>query len=261
MATLDEEYALIRLAQTGDEQARSTLFLSHENFIRKIARRSAHGLDLDDAIAAGSEGFLVALDKFNPDYGVRLNTFARHYIAERVQHARRTADFIHIPMTSSSRSRVKAVARTASNLMQRGVAVNDDVIARETGLSHSEVRQAQMRHMAVTGGARVNIDDQYELADQRESPIENIEFGMRREILRSAAECLTDREKNIFLKRTAASERPWTLDELAQVYGVSRERIRQVEVLALGKVLKEMERLGVQGAMRVKGNMKVLLAA
>jgi RNA polymerase sigma factor (sigma-70 family) len=240
MLSADHELVLIRSAQGGDERAVVELVDAHRNMIRKIARNLGYNLDEEDAYAEGVAGFLRALPKFDADSGYRLNTYARHYVAEAIREASRRAPMIKLPISKQSRSEVQE----ARKIETHDGYISPEDLARRAEISLESANKAIMRIAHARKNVYAPINEALDVEDRELNPEDQMAILRNREILQRAMERLTDREKHIISVRTSAED-PLTLDELGKIYGVTRERIRQIENNALKKMRKELTRMGV----------------
>tara|TARA_B100000678_G_scaffold254304_1_gene231346 strand:- start:925 stop:1665 length:741 start_codon:yes stop_codon:yes gene_type:complete len=235
-----EELELVKAAAAGDNRAAMKLVDSHMPLIRATARRLKGHLEEEDAIAEATFGFLRSLPRYDIDSGYRLNTYARHYIAEAVRDASSKSPLVRFSRNQKTYDGLKAVRGLAEN----GSPITPETIAKEAGVDERTARDILGKFLHSRSVTYAPIDEAFELVDDRPDPLEAIERQQRLALLEQALSVLTPREKHIFQSRTAANDTPLTLEELGQVYGVSRERIRQIEQKAYAKVEKRLMMMG-----------------
>ena len=237
----------------ADTEALDQLIGSHLRLVAKIARSfSGYGLPLADLIAEGNVGLMQAAQKFNPDLGNRFSTYAIWWIRAAIQeYVLRSASIVRMGTTAAQKRlffnlrRLKAANDELGNGNMSPESVES--IAEELGVSADQVTDMDVR--LSRGDQSLNAQVQAEgesewqdlLADEspdQEAMLMDIdEMENRRTLMREAMERLTEREQDIITRRLLQDDRP-TLETLAQEYGVSRERIRQIEAAALNKLSK-----------------------
>jgi RNA polymerase sigma-32 factor len=252
--SVDEERDLAeRLRDQGDMEAARRLVLSHLRFVIRIARGYlGYGLPLPDLIQEGSVGLMKAVRRFEPDMGVRLVSFAVHWIrAEIHEYILRNWRIVKVATTKAQR---KLFFNLRSAKKRLGWFSREEVegVADELGVKPETVLEMEARlasqDLAFDGDD--NDDDEGPsapstyLPDMRMEPASMIEredtLADRRERLLSALEDLDDRSKTILQERWLR-EKKQTLHELAQQFGVSAERIRQIEKNAMSKMRLQLE--------------------
>jgi RNA polymerase sigma-32 factor len=251
MVERQEEYMLAkRWREHGDRDAAHKLVTSHLRLVTKIARDyRGYGLPISEVISEGNVGLTQAVKRFDPEKGFRLATYAMWWIKAEIQeYILRSWSLVKMGTTASQKKlffnlrkvkgqiqaieegdlRPEQVAEIATRL---GVA-EEDVISMNRRLSGDTSLNAPVR--AESGG-----EWQDWLVDETESQetalVENEELSMRIKLVEEALQKLNDRERRVFEVRRRQEE-PLTLEELSQEFGVSRERIRQIEVRAFEKV-------------------------
>ncbi|MBV1691929.1 RNA polymerase sigma factor RpoH [Novosphingobium sp. G106] len=256
----EKEYMLAkRYRDYDDREAAAELVTSHLRLVAKIAMRyRGYGLPISDLIAEGNVGLMHGVKLFDPDRGFRLATYAMWWIKASVQEfVLRSWSLVKLGTTRSQKKLFYNLRRLKKQL---GAYADTDLrpdqvqrVASELGVREDEVVSMD-RRMIMGGDASLNVtmgdEGQGEwldiLADDR--PLQDIaladaeELAMRSDFLRKAMNRLTDRERHIFTERRLA-EQPKTLEELSEVYHVSRERIRQIEVKAFTKVQKAIREM------------------
>jgi RNA polymerase sigma-32 factor len=256
----EQEYMLAkRFKEHGDTDAAAQLVTSHLRLVAKIAMRyRGYGLPVSDLISEGNIGLMHGVKKFDPDKGFRLATYAMWWIKASMQEfILRSWSLVKIGTTAAQKKLFFNLRR-----MKRELAAYEDTdlkpddvvkIAEDLGVSEAEV-VAMNRRMLMGGDTSLNVplrddsDGQWQDILSDETPLQDElladdeENRIRRQLLCEALEALNERERHILLERRMIDE-PKTLEELSEIYNVSRERIRQIEVRAFEKLEKAIRRL------------------
>lgn len=250
----DEEYMLAkRWQEHGDAEAAQKLVTSHLRLVAKIAMGyRGYGLPIGEVISEGNVGLMQAVKRFEPDKGFRLATYAMWWIRASIQeYILRSWSLVKMGTTAAQKKLFFNLRRTKGQLqaLEDGDLKPDQVktIATRLGVPEEDVVSMNRR---LSGDASLNaplraenesgewldwlVDD---APDQEANYAEQQELDKRRTYLMSAMSNLNDRERRIFEARRLAEE-PLTLEDLSEEFGVSRERIRQIEVRAFEKVQK-----------------------
>ena len=256
----EEEYMLARRFQEhGDTEAASKLVTSHLRLVAKIAMGyRGYGLPTSELISEGNIGLMQGVKKFEPERGFRLATYAMWWIRASIQeYILRSWSLVKMGTTAAQKKLFFNLRRMKSRLdaFEEGDLHPEHLakIAKDLGVTEDEVNSMN-RRMALGGDSSLNapmredgegqwqdwLVDNDPLQDERLA--ESEEKGVRHDMLVEAMEDLNDREKHILAERRLSDD-PKTLEELSQVYGVSRERVRQIEVRAFDKLQKAMLRL------------------
>jgi len=256
MLTADEEKALAeRLHYEGDLEAAKTLILSHLRFVVHIARNySGYGLPQADLIQEGNIGLMKAVRRFNPEVGVRLVSFAVHWIkAEIHEYVLRNWRIVKVATTKAQR---KLFFNLRKNKQRLGWFNQDEVemVARELGVSSKDVREMESRMSAQDMAFDMSSDDDSEsyavapvlyLQDKSSNFADGIEDDNWEEQaankLTDAMQGLDERSQDIIRARWLDEDNKSTLQELADRYGVSAERVRQLEKNAMKKLRAAIE--------------------
>ena len=265
-----EEFMLAkRWREHGDSKAAHKLVTSHLRLVAKIAMGyRGYGLPVAELISEGNVGMMQAVKRFDPDRGFRLATYAMWWIRASIQeYILRSWSLVKMGTTAAQKKLFFNLRRMKSKLdaFEDGDLRPEDVtkIATDLGVNEDEVISMN-RRMAMGGDTSLNVsmredgEGQWQdwLADdaplQDSVVAEQQEADVRHDMLVSAMDDLNDREKHILTERRLTDD-PKTLEELSQVYGVSRERVRQIEVRAFEKLQKAM--------MRIAGEKRLLAAA
>jgi RNA polymerase sigma-32 factor len=245
----DEERALAeRFRSQGDLQAARELVLSHLRFVVHIARGySGYGLPMGDLIQEGNVGLMKAVKRFDPGVNVRLVSFAVHWIrAEIHEYVLRNWRLVKIATTKAQRKLFFNLRRLKKNLSWLS-AEETLAVARDLGVSPGEVTEMEKRlaarDLSFDPAPEADDEELYSpaayLPAPEADPAEQVEEAESEQDssdrLRGALGRLDARSRDI-VQRRWMSENKATLHELADKYGVSAERIRQIESSALGKL-------------------------
>jgi len=266
----EQEYMLAkRFQEHQDPEAARQLVTSHLRLVAKIAMGyRGYGLPVSELISEGNIGLMQGVKKFEPDRGFRLATYAMWWIKASIQEfILRSWSLVKMGTTAAQKKLFFNLRRMKKNLdaYEDSDLHPDDVktIATKLGVSETEVVNMN-RRMMLGGDASLNVslredgEGQWQdiLAD--DNPLQDVmvanaqEAGMRHELLAEAMQGLNERERHILTERRLIDE-PKTLEELSQVYNVSRERVRQIEVRAFEKLQK--------GIMRIASERRLLPSA
>ncbi len=260
LLTAEEEYMLAkRFHEHGDPEAATRLVTSHLRLVAKIAMGyRGYGLPASELISEGNIGLMQGVKKFEPVRGFRLATYAMWWSKASIQeYILRSWSLVKMGTTAAQKKLFFNLRRMKSKLdaFEDGDLKPEDLakIATDLGVSEEEVTQMN-RRMSMGGDASLNVSmredgegewqdmlvDQGQLQDERLADVE--EKAVRHKMLQEALAALNDLEKHNLVARRLLDE-PKTLEELSQVYGVSRERVRQIEVRAFDKLQKAMMRI------------------
>ncbi len=249
-----EEFMLAkRWREHGDRDAAHRLVTSHLRLVAKIAMGyRGYGLPISEVISEGNVGLMQAVKRFEPDKGFRLATYAMWWIKASIQeYILRSWSLVKMGTTANQKKLFFNLRKAKSKIsaLQEGDMRPDQValIAKRLGVTEQDVIEMNRR---LGGDTSLNApirDDgdsgewQDWLADDSASQetvmAESEELDNRRKALSHALDVLNERERRIFEARRLADD-PVTLEELAAEFGVSRERVRQIEVRAFEKVQK-----------------------
>ncbi|HEX8573463.1 MAG TPA: RNA polymerase sigma factor RpoH [Allosphingosinicella sp.] len=256
----EEEYMLAkRWTEHQDTDAAAKLVNSHLRLVAKIAMGyRGYGLPVSELISEGNIGLMQGVKKFEPDRGFRLATYAMWWIRASIQeYILRSWSLVKMGTTAAQKKLFFNLRRMKNQIeaFEDGDLKPEDVakIATDLGVSEEDVISMN-RRMAMGGDTSLNVslreegDGQWQdwlvdtdpLQDERVADAQ--ESQVRHELLVEAMKALNDREKHILTERRLTDE-PKTLEELSQVYDVSRERIRQIEVRAFEKLQKALMNL------------------
>jgi RNA polymerase sigma-32 factor len=256
MLTKDEEFMLAkRWSEHQDAESAHRLVTSHLRLVAKIAMGyRGYGLPIGEVISEGNVGLMQAVKKFDPDKGFRLATYAMWWIRASIQeYILRSWSLVKMGTTAAQKKLFFNLRKAKSQIsaFEEGDLRPEHLaaIATKLGVSEEEVTNMNRR---LSGDASLNAplraDGESEwqdwLADdnavsQETALADSEEKSIRMSLLEEAMQELTDREKHILTERRLKDD-PVTLEELAGQYGVSRERVRQIEVRAFEKLQKAM---------------------
>jgi RNA polymerase sigma-32 factor len=252
MLSKEEEVELAnRLFHEDDLDAARQLVLGHMRFVVYVARSySGYGLSEADLIQEGNVGLMKAVKRFNPEYGVRLVSFAVHWIkAEMHEYILKNWRIVKVATTKAQR---KLFFNLRSSKQSLGWMNEQEVkhIAGELGVDASVVRQMEGRLASRDEAFDAGPEDdelavrpaQY-LSEEDANPADIVELQVtsehKQQLLRSAFTELDQRAQEIVRRRWLMDQKS-TLHELAAEFGVSAERIRQLEQNALKKLRKHI---------------------
>ncbi|KMW74127.1 RNA polymerase factor sigma-32 [Photorhabdus luminescens subsp. luminescens] len=256
MLTAEEEKELAeRLHYQGDLDAAKKLILSHLRFVIHVARSYAgYGLPQADLIQEGNIGLMKAVRRFNPEVGVRLVSFAVHWIkAEIHEYVLRNWRIVKVATTKAQRKLFFNLRKTKQRL---GWFNQDEVemVAKELGVTSKDVREMESRMSAQDMAFDMSADDDQEgqpvapvlyLQDKASDFADGIEEdnweNHAADKLSVAIESLDERSQDIIRCRWLDDDNKSTLQELADKYGVSAERVRQLEKNAMKKLRVAIE--------------------
>jgi RNA polymerase sigma-32 factor len=254
-----EEYMLAkRYNEHGDREAAHKLVTSHLRLVAKLAMGyRGYGLPIGEVISEGNVGLMQAVKRFEPDKGFRLATYAMWWIKAAIQeYILRSWSLVKMGTTANQKRLFFNLRKVKSQIqaLEEGDLRADQVKEIATKLNVSEEEVVSMNRR-LSGDASLNApirategdsgEWQDWLADDSDTQetilAEQDELDQRRTMLREAMGVLDKRERRIFEARRL-SEDPLTLEQLSEEFGVSRERVRQLEVRAFEKVQKAMQK-------------------
>ena len=252
----EEEFMLAkRWREHGDTAAAHKLITSHLRLVAKIAMGyRGYGLPIGEVISEGNVGLMQAVKKFEPDKGFRLATYAMWWIRASIQEfVLRSWSLVKMGTTASQKKLFFNLRRLKGQIqaLDEGDLRPDQVkkIAKRLGVSEADVVSMNRRlsgDASLNSQIRADSEDEWQdwLVDENESQeatlVRNEESEIRHKLLTEAMTKLTERERRVFEARRLKDE-PVTLEDLSQEFGVSRERIRQIEVRAFEKVQKAVK--------------------
>ncbi len=254
----DEEYMLAKnWREHDDRDAAHQMVTSHLRLVARIAMGyRGYGLPIGEVVSEGNVGLMQAVKRFDPDKGFRLATYAMWWIRAAIQeYILRSWSLVKMGTTASQKKlffnlrKIKGQLRAFEDGDLRPDQVKqiatqlsvpeDDVVSMNRRLAGDSSLNSPVRNDSETGEWQDwLIDDN---PDQETALGNSQEYDHRKGLLAEAIKGLNEREKRIFTARRL-SENPLTLEELSSEFGVSRERIRQIEVRAFEKVQKAVQR-------------------
>lgn len=258
MLERDEEFMLAkRWIEQQDSVAAEKMVTSHLRLVAKIAMGyRGYGLPIGEVISEGNVGLMQAVKKFDPDKGFRLSTYAMWWIRAAIQeYVLRSWSLVKMGTTAAQKKLFFNLRRLKGEMkaIDDGDLTPEHVkkIATKLGVKEEEVTSMN-RRMGHGGDASLNVsigseDGSSEWQDwlqddtetQEEALGQDQEHNAKMELLKIAMSALNEREQDIISKRRL-TDKPVTLEELAIIYGVSRERIRQIEARAFEKLQEAM---------------------
>ena len=259
-----EEYMLAKSwREHGDRDAAHRLVTSHLRLVARIAMGyRGYGLPIGEVVSEGNVGLMQAVKRFDPDKGFRLATYAMWWIRAAIQeYILRSWSLVKMGTTAAQKKlffnlrkikgqlkaleegdlRPDQVKRIATQL---GV-TEEDVVSMNRRLAGDSSLNAPVRNDSESGEWQDWLVD--DTMDQETALAESEEKENRRAMLNDALKGLNERERRVFQARRLAEE-PLTLEELSSEFGVSRERIRQIEVRAFEKVQKAVQKAAAAAA-------------
>ncbi|GAB5504574.1 RNA polymerase sigma factor RpoH [Pyruvatibacter sp.] len=255
----EQEYMLARrYAEHEDPDAAHSLVTSHLRLVAKIAMGyRGYGLPIAEVISEGNVGLMQAVKRFDPEKGFRLSTYAMWWVRAAIQeYVLRSWSLVKIGTTAAQKKLFFNLRKAKSKIdaLEDGDLRPEHVQSIATKLGVPEQDVINMNRRMSNGGdqslnapMRADADGgewQDWLVDESESAEETIseseELLRRREMLAASMQTLNEREMHILTERRLKDE-PSTLEELSQEYGISRERVRQIEVRAFEKLQKAMK--------------------
>jgi RNA polymerase sigma-32 factor len=258
MLAKDEEFMLAkRWQQHEDPEAAHRLVTSHLRLVAKIAMGyRGYGLPIGEVISEGNVGLMQAVKKFDPDKGFRLATYAMWWIRASIQeYILRSWSLVKMGTTAAQKKLFFNLRKAKSEIsaLQEGDLHPDQVstIATKLGVLNEEVISMNRRlsggDASLNSPMRADSESEWQdwLVDDTTPSQETVvadtqEKSLRMGLLEEAMTELSDRERHILTERRLKDE-PTTLEDLASQYGVSRERVRQIEVRAFEKLQKSMK--------------------
>jgi len=259
-AELELTRRVVRLRASGGEAYRAAadeLARANLRLVMSIARRFAgRGVELSDLIQEGNLGLLRAIERFDPERGTKFSTYAVFWIAQGLRRALdNLGRTIRVPVYASSDIRqLRAIERRLT--AETGERPSEDELARESGVEAGIVRR-RFEAARVTHSLNDPVADESDLTwadtivDRSPGPEDAARVAGARAIVLGLLDTLTEREREIIIGRFGlADTEPQTLDELGLRFGVTRERVRQIEAEALERLRHPSRRRLAREALR-----------
>ncbi|MDR6771692.1 RNA polymerase sigma factor RpoH [Azospirillum sp. BE72] len=264
----EREYMLAkRWQQHEDSGAAHQLVTSHLRLVAKIAMGyRGYGLPLSELISEGNVGMMQAVKRFDPDRGFRLATYAMWWIRAAIQeYILHSWSLVKMGTTAAQKKLFFNLRRLKGQMqaIEEGDLSPEQVHAIATKLDVPEQDVVNMnRRLAspdhsLNAPLRAESEGEWqdflvdETASQEITLADREELGKRRKLLANAMTALNDRERDILTERRLR-EAPTTLEDLSQKYGISRERVRQIEVRAFEKLQKAIKAAAVEQKMETE---------
>jgi RNA polymerase sigma-32 factor len=261
----EDEYMFAkRWKEHEDPEAARRLVTSHLRLVAKIAMGyRGYGLPVSEIVSEGNVGLMQAVKRFDADKGFRLATYAMWWIRASIQeYVLRSWSMVKMGTTAAQKKLFFNLRKAKNNIgaIEEGDLTPDHTATLADQLGVTETEVTEMNRRLSGGDASLNAPLRSEsesewqdwladdTADQETRLAEREEMGDRHNLLVDAMKDLTDRERDILQARRLQDE-PATLEELSQKYGVSRERVRQIEVRAFEKLQRGMKAAMSQAAL------------
>ena len=262
MLAPEEEYMLGKSwREHGDIEAAHKLVTSHLRLVAKIAMGyRGYGLPLSELISEGNVGMMQAVKRFEPDRGFRLATYAMWWIRAAIQeYILHSWSLVKMGTTAAQKKLFFNLRKLKGQMraIEEGDLSPEQVNKIATTLDVPEADVISMNRRlgapdhSLNAPLRQDGDGEWQdwLVDDSDNQeirlAESEEFGKRKGLLKDAMTTLTDRERRILTARRLQDE-PITLEDLSQEYGISRERVRQIEVRAFEKLQKSIKHAAIQ---------------
>jgi len=250
LLTVQEEVQLAKRIRKGNEEAKSIMIRSNLRLVVKIARDYANlGLPLLDLISEGNIGLIKAVERFDPRKGGKLSTYAAWWIKQSIKRAlANQSKTIRLPVHLVDK--IAKIRRVAMQMTEElGREPTDDELADELGLTPAKVsalKQASIRPASLD--ATIGDDDSTELIEivgdtEAQDPFELLRDKNLQDEVGDLLNILDDRERRILNCRFGLDgSTPKTLEEVGESFGVTRERIRQLQNIALTKLRRALRK-------------------
>ena len=252
----DEQDLAQRWVSSGDEGAAEVLVTSHLRLVAKIAMGyRGYGLPVAELISEGNVGMMQAVQRFDPDKGFRLATYAMWWIRAAIQeYILHSWSMVKMGTTAAQKKLFFNLRRLKSQMdaYEEGDLAPDQVeeISNRLGVSEHEVVNMNRRlsgpDSSLNAPVRLDGDGEWQDWLEADDPSQEDQLGefqeliRRRQLLAGAMKGLSERERTILTERRL-KESPATLENLSQSFGISRERVRQIEVRAFEKLQKSVK--------------------
>ncbi len=248
LLTIAEECDLAERIKMGDEEARSHLIRANLRLVVKIARDySGYGVSLSDLISEGNIGLMQAVERFDPEKGGKFSTYGAWWIKQSVKRAlANQSKTIRLPVHMVDK--IARMRRISSMLAEAlGREPTDEEIAAELGLPRQKIamlKQSAQRQTSLdapVGEGEVKLQGDIVTDESAPDPLEALTDKNLREQIGDLLHVLNERERKIIDDRFGLNGlKPMLLEDVGREFGVSRERIRQLQNVALAKMRKAL---------------------
>jgi len=247
-----EEIELSRRVKLGDIKARHRLIESNMGLVVNIAKKyNCRTLPLGDLVQEGAIGLITATERYDPDRGYRFSTYATHWIKQAISRAiENKSRAIRTPAHVAEQ--INKILKAAAALSKQGVTPTIKEVANHTGLSEQKVQQYIKANMEpVSLSTLVGTDENTELQDfvlvdhhPDHNPQASLDLVADREEMDEFLRSLTERERDVMKQRVGYDDdEAKVFQEIGRRLHLSRERVRQIETKALGKLSKSASRI------------------
>jgi RNA polymerase primary sigma factor len=250
LLTIEEETALAERIKRGDQEARDHMIRANLRLVVKIAGDySGYGVSMSDLISEGNIGLMKAVDRFDPEKGGKLSTYGAWWIKQSIKRAlANQSKTIRLPIHMVDKiARIRRIAASLTEALGREP--TDDELAEETGLPRQKVAMLKQSAMSQASlDAPVNVGEATTnseiIADEAASnPLDLLADKNLLDQLDGLLATLDERERRIIDERFGLNGlQPMLLEDVGREFGVSRERIRQIQNSALAKMRRALMR-------------------
>lgn len=255
LLTPQDEIRLSKQIAAGDGEARQYMINANLRLVVKIARRYLNrGLPLGDLIEEGNLGLIRAVEKFDAVHGCRFSTYAIWWIRQAIERAiMNQARTIRVPIHVAKQ--FNSMLRHANTLGAKlGREATEDEVAESMGIARERVHELMEIGMSTESTDVLLLDDgdftlhDITADDGADAPSERLETSSRDQMLQEWMDKLSSKEREVVRLRygIGTTDDPWTLEDIGQHLGLTRERIRQIQVKALQKLRSMVDHEGVK---------------